>query len=80
MLPLEPPAINRLAEVNVPTLIVVGDQNAPEVLEVADTLGLGIAGARKVVLAGTAHHPNMEKPGEFNRMYHLNFSGCIALG
>jgi 3-oxoadipate enol-lactonase len=68
MLPLEPPAINRLAEVNVPTLIVVGDQDMPEVLDVADTLEQGITGATKVVLAGTAHHPNMEKPGEFNRI------------
>src|SRR5438552_3337811 len=36
MLPLEPPAVNRLAVVNMPTLIVVGDQDMPEVLEVAD--------------------------------------------
>jgi pimeloyl-ACP methyl ester carboxylesterase len=27
----------------------------------------GIAHAKKVVIAGTAHHPNMEKPEEFNR-------------
>jgi pimeloyl-ACP methyl ester carboxylesterase len=52
----------------VPTLIVVGDQDAPEVLEVADTLEQGIAGAKKLVLPGTAHHPNMEKPQEFNRV------------
>lgn len=32
MLPLEPPAVNRLAEVKVPTLIVVGDENVLEVL------------------------------------------------
>jgi pimeloyl-ACP methyl ester carboxylesterase len=68
MLPLEPPAVNRLAEVKAPTLIVVGDQDMPEVLEVADTLEQGIAGAKKVIIAGTAHHPNMEKPEEFNRV------------
>jgi len=68
MIPLEPPAVNRLAEVKVPTLIVVGDQDAPEVLEVADTLEHGIAGAKKVVIPGTAHHLHMEKPQEFNRV------------
>ncbi len=68
MLPLEPPALNRLAEVKVPALIVVGDVDMPETLEIADTLEQGIAGAKKVVIPGTAHHPNMEKPEEFNRV------------
>ncbi len=68
MLPLEPPAVNRLAEVKVPALIVVGDVDMPETLEIADTLEQGIAGAKKVVIPGTAHHPNMEKPEEFNRV------------
>jgi pimeloyl-ACP methyl ester carboxylesterase len=49
-------------------LIVVGDQDAPEVLEVADTLEWGIAGAKKRVIPDTAHHPHMEKPEEFNRI------------
>src|SRR6266487_1043920 len=66
MLSLEPAAVNRLAEVNVPTLIVVGDEDTPYALEIADTLEQGIADAKKVVIAGTAHHPNMENPEEFN--------------
>ena len=68
MIPLEPPAINRLAEVRVPTLIVVGDEDVPQVIEAAGILEQGIAGAQKVVVAGTAHHPHMEKPEEFNRV------------
>ena len=68
MLPLEPSAVNRIGEVNVPTLIVVGDEDWPRVLEMADTLERGIANAQRVVIAGTAHHPNMEKPVEFNRV------------
>ncbi len=51
-----------------PALIVVGDVDMPETLEIADTLEQGIAGAKKVVIPGTAHHPNMEKPEEFNRV------------
>lgn len=68
MIPLEPPAINRLSEVNVPTLIVVGDEDWPRILDMADKLERGIAHAKKVVIAGAAHHPNMEKPEEFNRI------------
>jgi pimeloyl-ACP methyl ester carboxylesterase len=66
MLLLDPPAIHRLAEVKAPTLIVVGDLDTPETLEIADTLERGIAGAKKAVIAGTAHHPHMEKPEDFN--------------
>jgi len=68
MIPLSPPAITRLVEVRIPTLIVVGDQDVPEVIEAAGILEQGIAGAQKVVIAGTAHHPHMEKPEEFNRV------------
>ena len=68
MLPLERPAVHRLAEVKAPTLIVVGDLDAPETLEIADTLERGITGAKKTVIARTAHHPHMEQPEEFNRV------------
>ncbi|HEX6479723.1 MAG TPA: alpha/beta hydrolase [Ktedonobacteraceae bacterium] len=68
MLPLAPPAVNRLAEVGVPTLIVLGDEDVPEVIEAAGIVEQGIAGAKKVVIPGTAHHPHMEKPEEFNRV------------
>jgi pimeloyl-ACP methyl ester carboxylesterase len=65
---LKPPAINRLAEIRVPTLIVAGDEDVPEVIEAAGILEQDIAGSQKVVIAGTAHHPHMEKPNEFNRV------------
>ncbi len=68
MMPLEPPAIKRLTEVRVPTLIVLGDEDVLAVIEAAGILEQGIAGARKVVIPGTAHHPHMEKPEEFNRV------------
>jgi 3-oxoadipate enol-lactonase len=68
MIPLEPPAINRLTEVRVPTLIVLGDEDVQEVIDVAEVLEQGIPGAKKVVIPGTAHHPHMEKPEEFNRV------------
>lgn len=64
---MEPPAAGRLSEIHAPTLIIAGGQDAEAILKIADTLEKGIAGAKKVVIPGTAHHPNMEKPQEFNR-------------
>ena len=46
----------------------MGDQDVELILEVANTLEKGIVGAKKVVSPGTAHHLNMEKPEEFNRV------------
>jgi 3-oxoadipate enol-lactonase len=67
-LPFEPPAIGRLQEVRVPTLVIVGDEDVPDVLTIADRLAVGIAGAHKVVMGATAHLPNMEQPGVFNNI------------
>jgi pimeloyl-ACP methyl ester carboxylesterase len=65
---LDPPAIGRLGEVKVPTLVIVGDRDVPLIVENADRLVAGIAGARKVALPDVAHLPPMEVPGEFNRL------------
>ena len=64
---LQPPAVERLGEIAVPALVLVGDEDQPDMLAIADLLAAGIAGARKMVLRGTAHLPNMERPAEFNR-------------
>jgi 3-oxoadipate enol-lactonase len=66
--PLEPPAASRLAEIKVPTLVVVGDHDDQRILLAADYLAEGIPGARKVVIPRVAHYPNMERPAEFNRL------------
>jgi 3-oxoadipate enol-lactonase len=65
---LEPPAISRLSEIRVPTLIIVGDEDVQDILVIADILEAGIADAKKVIIPGTAHHLNMEKPEEFNQV------------
>ncbi len=65
---LDPPAIERLYEIAVPTLVIVGDRDVPDILANAERLVAGIAGARKVVLPGVAHLPPMECPAEFNRL------------
>jgi pimeloyl-ACP methyl ester carboxylesterase len=63
--PLEPPARGRLAEIGVPTLVILGELDGPNPLE---RLAAEIPGAKKVVIAQTAHHPFMERPDEFNRI------------
>jgi 3-oxoadipate enol-lactonase len=77
--PLIPPAIGRLDEILIPTLIIVGDQDVSEFLELADIVADGIAGAEKVVIPGVAHLPNMEKPAEYNRIV-LGFLARVGSG
>ena len=60
----EPPI--RLADVGVPTLVVVGDEDVEDFLAMADAAAAGIPGARKVVIEGAAHVVALEKPQEFN--------------
>jgi 3-oxoadipate enol-lactonase len=71
--PLEPPAIGRLSKIGVPTLIILGEWDGPNPL---DHLVAEIPGAKKVIMAETAHHPFMEKPAEFNQIV-LNFLGNL---
>lgn len=61
-------AYERLCEVGVPTLVLVGDLDTPQALEAAGALARGVGGARLEVIEGTAHLPNMERPEEFNRI------------
>ncbi|MGD8405383.1 MAG: alpha/beta hydrolase [Anaerolineales bacterium] len=64
---LEPPAIERLGEVEVPVQIMVGDLDLEEKLGLVDKLTEEISDCRKVVIPGVAHMLNMEKPEVFNR-------------
>ena len=73
--PLEPPAIGRLSQIAVPTLIILGEWDGPNPLE---QLVAEIPGAQKVIMAETAHHPFMEKPAEFNQIV-LDFLGSLRL-
>lgn len=73
---LDPPAIDRLEEIQIPTLIVVGDQDQPDVVTTADVLATRIPRAIKVVMPGTAHVPSMERPEDFNRLV-LNFLSTL---
>lgn len=65
--PLDPPAVQRLGEVNTPVLVIDGGLDHPELLRAADVLVSNIRGARKLVIENAAHIPNMERPEVFDR-------------
>jgi pimeloyl-ACP methyl ester carboxylesterase len=64
----EPETIDRLGDIRVPTLVVVGDRDGPNLLNIADTLHAKIPGARKSIIRDASHHPPVETPQEFNRV------------
>jgi 3-oxoadipate enol-lactonase len=66
--PLEPPARERLGDIAIPTLVVVGDEDVEDIKQIADVLAERIPGARKVTLPDTAHMIPLERPQEFNRV------------
>jgi 3-oxoadipate enol-lactonase len=65
--PMEPPARERLHEIAAPTFVVVGEEDLADFQTNADLLASRIRGARKLVLPGAGHMPNMEAPEAFNR-------------
>lgn len=71
-LDLEPPASERLSEVQVPTLLIVGDYDIDAKIAQARELSTRIANAQLTIIAGAAHMVNLEKPAEFNQAV-LNF-------
>jgi len=66
--PLKPRAIDRLRDVSVPTLIIIGDRDILRMQGIADTLARAIPHADKAVIHGAGHIVNMERPVEFNRI------------
>jgi pimeloyl-ACP methyl ester carboxylesterase len=65
---LDPPAAERLAEISTPTLVVVGDSDAPPIFDAVELLMEQVPHARKAVIHDAAHLPNLEHPDEFNRV------------
>lgn len=64
----EPLAVDRLAELRVPTLVITGDEDVPAMDEIGNKLEREIAGARRVRMPGCDHFPSIREPEEFNRI------------
>jgi pimeloyl-ACP methyl ester carboxylesterase len=65
-LALDPPAIGRLGELRLPTLVVTGELDRPSVNAGAAALAAGVRDAQRVEIAATAHAPFLERPDEFD--------------
>jgi pimeloyl-ACP methyl ester carboxylesterase len=61
-----PPAVERLEEISVSTLVLPAEHDPPHMGRLADLVGSRIAGARVVRIEGTDHVVNMRRPEEFN--------------
>lgn len=65
---LQPPAIERLADLDVPMLVIVGELDMPGIHEIADLLVQADPNAELVEIPGVAHMVNLEAPEEFDRV------------
>ena len=65
--PLDPPAISRLHEIHVPTLVIMGELDQPRILEQCAYIAQEIPRAETVTLP-TAHLPSMELPDTFKQV------------
>jgi pimeloyl-ACP methyl ester carboxylesterase len=61
----ETPAFDRVGDLDIPVLVIVGAHDTPYVLAAADYMIERIPDARKVIIEDAAHLPNMDQPDEF---------------
>jgi 3-oxoadipate enol-lactonase len=61
-------ALPRLGEIRVPTLILTGDADIPDVHAHAGAIEAGIRGSRRVLVSDAGHLMYLEKPEEFSRI------------
>jgi 3-oxoadipate enol-lactonase len=64
----EPAAATRLAEINVPVLVVWGTVDELGVRSASEKMAAEIGGAQSHVFENVAHMVNLERPDEFNRL------------
>ena len=60
--------LQRLGEIRVPTLVLVGDEDQPDMHAISERLEREIPDARRATIADTAHVPSMERPREFDEL------------
>jgi 3-oxoadipate enol-lactonase len=66
--PLEPPAAERLAEVRVPTLVMIGVADEPGGVIAERHLAASVPGAQVVEFPGVAHMIQLEEPERFAQL------------
>jgi 3-oxoadipate enol-lactonase len=66
--PLVDDLSERLGEVAAPTLVLVGEEDLPDIHEIAGRLAREIPNSSQASIADTAHVPNLERPREFDEL------------
>ena len=61
------PALPRLGEIHISTLLLVGDADIPDVHAHAGAIEVGVPRARRVVISDVGHLMYLEKPAEFSQ-------------
>jgi 3-oxoadipate enol-lactonase len=56
----------RCAEIGVPTLVVIGELDIPDMHEIADRLATTVPRAERLTIGGAAHLPSLERPALFD--------------
>lgn len=65
---IEPSTWQRLSRIRPPVLFIVGERDTPLVRKVAEETQRKVPASELVVISGTDHLPQMEKPDEFNSL------------
>ena len=63
-----PESISKLKEINVPTLVIYGDQDSEDIKQIARLLSQNSQNVKTAQIKNTDHLLNYEKPHEFNRL------------
>ena len=63
----DPPAFQRLSDIHVPALFIVGDRDVPAQILTVDNIHKHMPGSKKILIKGADHIPNMSKQEEFDR-------------
>lgn len=74
----ETPAFNRLADLNIPVLVIIGAHDTPYILAAADYMIEKIPSAQKVQIEDAAHLPNMDHPNEFQTIVKTFLEGLSS--
>lgn len=64
---VDPPAMQRLAEIRSPMLVVSGALDDPAFLDTGAFIVREVPGARRIVISDAGHMVNMEQPAAFNQ-------------
>jgi 3-oxoadipate enol-lactonase len=75
---LVPDIAERLAELQAPTLVLVGAEDVDDMRALAERFAAGIPQARLATIPGVAHLPSLEQPATFAKLVLQFFADTLA--